>query len=68
MQSRVIDTAVTVFFMQEYDSVAHGTAVSMTPLCKYDTDVTLDFIFEWPWLPLKGISTEKNIHRQIDLL
>jgi hypothetical protein len=32
------------------------TAVPMTPLCKYDTAVTLDLIFEMLWLSLKGIS------------
>jgi hypothetical protein len=48
MHSGVIDTAVTC------------KAVSMTPLCKYDTAVTLDLIFEWLWLPLKGISIEKK--------
>jgi hypothetical protein len=48
MHSGVIDTAVTC------------KAVSMTPLCKYDTAVTLDLIFEWRWLPLKGKSIEKT--------
>jgi hypothetical protein len=32
---------------------------------QYDTAVTLDLIFEWFWLPLKGISIEINIHKQI---
>jgi hypothetical protein len=43
----VIDAAVTC------------TAVSLTPLCKYDTAVTLDLIFERLWLPLKGITIKK---------
>jgi hypothetical protein len=42
------------------------TAMSMTPLCKYDTAVTLILIFEWLWLSLKKTSIEKNMHRQID--
>jgi hypothetical protein len=46
--------------MQEYDSAAHGAAMSLTLLCKYDTAVTLDLIFEWLWLPLKEISIEKT--------
>jgi hypothetical protein len=33
---------------------------SMTPLCTYDTAVLLDLLFEWLWLPLKGISIEKT--------
>jgi hypothetical protein len=32
-----------------------------------DTAVTLDLIFEWLWLPLKRMSIEKNMHRQIVL-
>jgi hypothetical protein len=48
MHSGVIDTPVT------------GTAETLTPLCKYDTAVTLDLIFEWLWLPLKRISIEKT--------
>jgi hypothetical protein len=32
----------------------------MPMLCKYDTAVTLDLIFERLWLPLKGISIEKT--------
>jgi hypothetical protein len=36
------------------------TAISITPLSKYDTAVTLDLIFERLWLPLKGISIEKT--------
>jgi hypothetical protein len=32
----------------------------MTPLCKYDTGVTLDIIFDQLWLPLKGISMAKT--------
>jgi hypothetical protein len=36
------------FFMRKSDPAAHGTAVSMTPLCKYETAVTFDLIF---WLP-----------------
>jgi hypothetical protein len=48
------------FFVREYASAAHGTAVSMTPLCKYDQAVVLDLIFERLWLPLKGISIEKT--------
>jgi hypothetical protein len=32
----------------------------MTPLCKYDTAVTLDLIFQRFWLLLKGISIEKT--------
>jgi hypothetical protein len=35
------------------------TAVSMKPLCKYDTAVTLDLIYERLW-PLKGVSIEKT--------
>jgi hypothetical protein len=34
----------------------------MTPLCKYDTAVTLDLIFQRLWLPLKGISKK---HTQV---
>jgi hypothetical protein len=57
----------TVFFIRKSDSAAHGTAESLTPLCKYDTAVPLDLIFEWLWLPWKGLSIAKNIHRQIVL-
>jgi hypothetical protein len=32
----------------------------VTPLCKYDTAVTLNFIFNRLWLPLKGIYIEKK--------
>jgi hypothetical protein len=53
MHSGVIDTSVKC------------TAVSMTPLCKYDTAVTLDLIFEWVRLHLKGIYIEKTA---IDIL
>jgi hypothetical protein len=31
----------------------------MKPLCKYDTAVTLDLIFQRLWLTFKGISIEK---------
>jgi hypothetical protein len=53
--------------MLKSDSVAHAdnavtsTAVSMTPLCKYDIAVTMDLIFERLWLPLKGMSKEKHV-------
>jgi hypothetical protein len=49
-------------FMRKSDSAAHGTVVSMTPLCHYGTAVALVLIFERLWLTLKKIS--KNIHRQ----
>jgi hypothetical protein len=38
----------------------HCTVVSLTPLCKYGTAVTLDLIFDGIWLPLKGISCVKT--------
>jgi hypothetical protein len=53
MHSGVIDTAMTC------------TAVSMTPLCKYDTAVTFDVLFARLWLPLKGISIEKTYIGQL---
>jgi hypothetical protein len=31
-----------------------------SPLCKYDTALTLDLTFQRLWLPLKGISIEKT--------
>jgi hypothetical protein len=52
MHSGMIDTAVTCI------------AVAMTPLWNYDNFVTLDLIFEWLWLPLKGISI-KNTYLQL---
>jgi hypothetical protein len=42
------------------DNAVTCSAVSMTPLCKYDTAVTLDLIFERLWLPVKGISIKKT--------
>jgi hypothetical protein len=53
MYSRVIDSAVMC------------TAVSWTPLCKYDTAVTFYIIFARLWLPLKGISIEKTYIGQL---
>jgi hypothetical protein len=43
-----------------HDTAVTCTAESLTPLWKYDTAVTLDLIFEWLWLPLKGISIENS--------
>jgi hypothetical protein len=48
MHSGVINTAVIC------------TVVSITPLCKYDTAVTLDLIFDSLCLPLKEIYIEKT--------
>jgi hypothetical protein len=42
------------------DSTVICTAESLNPLCKNDTAVTLALIFNWLWLPLKGISIEKT--------
>jgi hypothetical protein len=36
-------------------------AVSMTPLCQYDTAVPRDQEFERLWLPLKAISIKKIV-------
>jgi hypothetical protein len=56
--------------MREYDSLhtaqrchwhrcdMHSDVIDTA--CKYDTAVTLDLIFEWLWLFLKGISIEKT--------
>jgi hypothetical protein len=46
MHSGVIDTA-------------EPCAAESYSRIKYDTAVTLDLIFEWLWLPLKGISIKK---------
>jgi hypothetical protein len=56
ISSRIIWNIV---FIRKSDSDAHGTAESLTLMCKYDTAVTLNLIFEWLWLPLKGISIQK---------
>jgi hypothetical protein len=42
------------------DNAVTYTVVSMTPLCKYDTAVTLDLIFQRLWLPSKAISFKKT--------
>jgi hypothetical protein len=47
ISSRIIRHTV---FLRKSDSAVHGTAVSLTPLCKYDNAVTLDLIFERLWL------------------
>jgi hypothetical protein len=37
----------------------HSGVIDTDVYCKYDTAVTLNLIFEWLWLPLKGISIQK---------
>jgi hypothetical protein len=61
-------TAVSLKQLLRGANYAAVTCTAVTSLCKYNTAVTLDFIFERLWLPFKGISIKKHtVHRHIFL-
>jgi hypothetical protein len=61
MHRGVIETAVRCILHSSVNNTfVTCTAVSMTPLCKYDTAVDLFLLFDRLWLPWKGISIKKT--------
>jgi hypothetical protein len=62
----VIGTAEAATAVSMKIAVA-DTAVSMTPMCHYDTAVPGGPKFERLWLSLKGIINKKKLHTQIVL-